>query len=67
MKILGAKAGYLRLPVPGGAVRVAMWITFAYLALNVVGNLASSSALEQAIFTPVSIVLALATLRLALT
>ncbi len=63
--VVAAKAGYL-----GGlrfrrTIDVAMWIVFVYFVLNVVGNVASSSSLERAIFTPLSVVLALLALRLA--
>jgi hypothetical protein len=44
---------------------VAIWVVFGYFVLNVVGNVASSSPLEQAVFIPVSVVLSLLALRLA--
>ena len=63
--VVGAKAGFI-----GGArlrrpARIGMWVVFGYFVLNVVGNLASTSGLERMIFTPVSIVVALLALRLA--
>jgi hypothetical protein len=64
--VVAAKAGFLG----GSSVRrpagIAMWVVFGYFVLNVFGNLASLSGLERAIFTPVSVILALVSLRLAL-
>ena len=39
---------------------------FGYFVLNVFGNVALTSKVERAVFTPVSLVLALLALRLAL-
>lgn len=64
--VAGARSGYLRVAWLQRAARVGSWILFAYFALNVLGNLASSSGLEKAIFVPVSVILAVAALRLAL-
>jgi hypothetical protein len=63
--VIAAKAGYLGLQSAGRAVSIAMWVVFGYFVLNVVTNLASTSSLERAIFTPVTVVLALFALRLA--
>lgn len=64
--IIAAKARYLGSGWPGRAVSVAMWCVFGYFAINVVANVASSSTLERAIFTPVSVILAALALRLAM-
>lgn len=48
------------------AARIGVWIMFIYFVLNTIGNLASSAATETIIFTPVTIVLSLLTLRLAI-
>jgi hypothetical protein len=63
--VVAAKVGYLGSRPAGRAVNVTMWIVFGYFALNVAANLASTSSLERAIFTPVSVVLAAFALRLA--
>jgi hypothetical protein len=63
--VVAAKAGFIgggRLRRPA---RIGMWAVFGYFVLNVAGNLASTSGWERAIFTPVSIVVALLALRLA--
>ena len=63
--VVAAKAGHLGPRVPRRAVSITMWVVFGYLTLNVAGNLASASSLERAVFTPVSVVLALLALRVA--
>lgn len=64
--IIAARVGLVRLPVPAKAIAVCTWVVFVYFLFNVLANLASTSTLEKAIFTPVSAVLALLTLRVAL-
>lgn len=43
---------------------VALWIIFAYLLLNTLGNLASGSVLEKLVFIPITILAALLVVRL---
>jgi hypothetical protein len=64
--VVASKAGYFRGTRFKTAVKVAMWIVFGYFVLNVFGNLMSTSLIERSIFTPVSIIVALLSLRLAL-
>jgi hypothetical protein len=64
--IVAARAGLVRIPVPSRLIAVCTWFVFAYFVFNVVANLASPSVLEKAIFTPLSVVLALLTLRVAM-
>ena len=63
--VVAAKAGYLKLPGPRRIVDVGVWVVGLYFALNTVGNLASMSGLERAIFTPVSLVLSVLAFWLA--
>jgi hypothetical protein len=63
--VVAARAGYIGSRLPRGAVQVAMWIVLGYFALNTAGNLASVSSVERAIFTPVSALMTLLALRLA--
>ncbi|RZT21424.1 hypothetical protein [Fictibacillus sp. BK138] len=63
--IIGLKAGYI---FPGKLKRTAnagVWIIFIFMIINTFGNLASTSGLETLIMTPLTIVLALLTFRLA--
>jgi len=47
-------------------INVAVWVIFAYMFLNTVGNLASGVTIEKLIFTPVSLLVAFFSLRLAI-
>ena len=62
---VAAKAGFIGSARVRGPARIMVWIMFGYFVLNVVGNLASASGVERAIFTPISAVVALLALRLA--
>jgi hypothetical protein len=64
--VIAAKVGYVKAGRFAGAVNVLVWIIFAYLLLNTAGNLASSSSTEKLIFTPITVIAALLTLRLAI-
>ncbi len=48
------------------AIRILLWIIFAYLLLNALGNLASGVSVENLIFAPISVLMALLVLRLAI-
>jgi hypothetical protein len=63
--VVAAKAGFVGGDRVRRPARIGMWVMFAYFVLNVVGNLAFASGLERAIFTPVSVIVALLALRLA--
>ncbi len=64
--IIAARLGYLRVGKFIGVIKVLMWVIFAYLLLNLLGNLASSFSLETWIFTPLTLLMAFLTLRLAI-
>ena len=63
--IIAAKVGYVRLPRLRKVVNIGAWIVFAYFTLNIIGNLASSASFEKLIFTPISVLLSVLALRLA--
>src|SRR5574339_351824 len=64
--IVAAKTGYLRTGKWSGVVNVGLWLIFAYLLLNTLGNLASGISVEKLIFAPITIFLALCAFRLAI-
>jgi len=66
--MLTAVLNHQRLIFPGYVKigRVVMWIMFVLFTANTIGNLFSLNELESIIFTPITLVLALQTLRLAL-
>jgi hypothetical protein len=64
--IIAAKTGYIRAGKLSGAVNIGVWLIFAYLLLNTLGNLASGVSFEKLLFAPVTILLALCAFRLAI-
>ncbi|RAK69441.1 hypothetical protein [Hymenobacter edaphi] len=63
---VAAWAGLLRVQVPAGLLRAVLWLMVALFALNTVGNLLSTNQFEKLVFTPLTLLLALLSLRLAL-
>jgi hypothetical protein len=66
MIIIAAKLGYLQAGRLSGAVNLGAWLIFAFLLLNTLGNLASRVTFESLFAAPLTIILALCALRLAL-
>jgi hypothetical protein len=64
--IIAAKAGYIKAGNLAGAVNILVWIIFIFLLLNTLGNLASGVSAENIIFAPITLILALCALRLAI-
>lgn len=66
MLIIAAKVGYVQAGKLSGAVNIGVWLIFAFLLLNTLGNLASGVSFENLIAAPITIILALCALRLAI-
>ena len=64
--VVAAKLGYLQAGKLSGVVNIGVWLIFAYLLLNTMGNLASGISFEKLVFAPITIILALCALRLAI-
>ena len=64
--IVSLKTGLLKAPVSPFFIRVCLWAMFALFLLNTLGNLASVNAFEKMVFTPLTLLLALFSLRLVL-
>jgi hypothetical protein len=64
--VVAAKIGYIDFDSLGRLIDILLWLIFAYLLLNTVGNLASRSSLEKFLFTPMTIAAALLVLRLTM-
>jgi len=58
--------GYVQVGKFYTAINIGVWLIFAYLLLNTLGNLASGISLEKLLFAPITIILALCALRLAI-
>lgn len=64
--VIAAKTGYVKVGKFAGVVNILIWVIFAFLLLNTLGNLASGISAENFIFAPVTLILALCALRLAI-
>lgn len=64
--IIAAKTGHINVGKLAGVINVLVWIIFAFLLLNTLGNLASGVSAENFIFAPITLLLALCALRLAI-
>ncbi len=64
--IIAAKVGYIQAGRYKRAVDIGAWIIFAFLILNTLGNLASGVSAENFVFAPITLLLALCALRVAL-
>jgi hypothetical protein len=65
LAVVGIRAGYLKIAINQTVVRVILWIMFALFVLNTVGNLLSHNSFEKLVFTPVTLILAIFSLRVA--
>jgi hypothetical protein len=66
MLIIAAKLGYMKAGRFSGIVNIGVWLIFVFLLLNTLGNLASGVSFENLVFAPITILLALCALRLAI-
>jgi uncharacterized membrane protein YhdT len=64
--LIAAKVDYIKAGRFRIIATVGVWIVFAYLLLNTVGNLVSAVSFENLIFAPITLILALCALRLAI-
>lgn len=66
MLIIAAKLGYMQAGKLSGIVNIGIWLIFAFLLLNTLGNLASGVSFENLVFAPITIILAFCAFRLAI-
>lgn len=66
MVITAARVGYVNAGRFVPVVRIGMWVMCAFFALNTVGNLNSAVSIETLIFAPITIILILLTVRVAI-
>ncbi|MCB0636571.1 MAG: hypothetical protein KDC54_08120 [Lewinella sp.] len=64
--IVARRAGWLKWGPGPRIIRILFWVMAGLFALNTLGNLASTSDLERAIFTPLTLLLVVFCWRLAL-
>lgn len=64
--MVAVKAGYLKLKLNPTLLQIIFGLMAGVFALNTVGNLLAETQLEKLVFTPLTLLLALCCLRLAL-
>lgn len=64
--IVMMQAGLLKVNVKPVVLRIAFWCMFVLFSINTVGNIFSSNELERLIFTPLTLLLAVFSFRLAI-
>jgi len=65
--VAGIKAGYLKIGINQVMIRVILWMMFAIFVMNTLGNLLSDNRFEKIVFAPVTFILSILSLRVALT
>ena len=66
MLIIAAKTGYIKAGKFSAVVNIGVWLIFAFMILNTLGNLASGISFENLVFAPITIILAFCAYRLAM-
>jgi hypothetical protein len=64
--LVAAKLDYIQAGRFRILASIGMWVMLAYLLLNTAGNLASAVRLENLLFAPITLILAICALRLAI-
>lgn len=64
--VVAIKTNILKIDLPQLFLKIILWLMFLLFLLNTLGNLFSLNKFEQFVFTPVTLVLSLLSLRLAL-
>jgi hypothetical protein len=64
--IIATKMNLLKSGKSNKFINIGVWVVFAYLILNTLGNFASGVTAETLVFGPLTIVMAFCALRLAL-
>jgi hypothetical protein len=66
LAVVGIYAGILKMKINRTIIKAAFWLMFGLFLLNTIGNLLSLNQLEKVLFTPVTLLLSLFSLRLAI-
>ena len=64
--LVSIKAKWRYVHIPKKTEKIAFWLMFGLFALNTLGNLFAISAFEKIIFTPITFILAVLCLRIAI-
>lgn len=64
--IVSLRGRLLKTTIPPLVITIALWLMVILFILNTVGNVLSENRVERIVFTPLTIILALLSLRLAI-
>jgi hypothetical protein len=64
--IVASRMGYVKVLINRKVIRVILWLMVILFSLNTIGNLMAFNNLETYIFTPITFLMALFSLRLAI-
>lgn len=64
LAVVAIHSGYLKVSINPMIIKAALWFMFVLFLLNTLGNLFSSNELEKMVFTPLTILLSVFSLRL---
>lgn len=65
LAVVAMHAGILRLTVSPVIIKIALWTMFVLFLVNTFANMLSENAMEKIIFTPLTFLLSMFSLRLA--
>jgi hypothetical protein len=66
LAVMAIYAGYVKVRISSVVINGVLWIMFVMFFLNTIGNLFSHNDLEKMIFTPITVLLSLGCLQLAI-
>ncbi len=66
LTIVAVKAGFIPLKLPVLAFKITFWAMFVLFLLNTLGNLASVNDFERWVFPPITLLMAIFSLRIAI-
>lgn len=66
LAVVSIYAGILKVNLHPTVIKAALWVMFAIFLLNTVGNMLSNNEMEKIVFTPLTLLLSLFSLRLAI-
>ena len=66
LTVVGSRAEIIPLKLPARAYKLIFWAMFLLFLLNTLGNLASVNDFERFAFTPITLAMAICSLRVAL-
>jgi hypothetical protein len=64
--IIALKSGYLKINKFTKSINIGVWVIGVFFLLNTIGNIASAVIIENLVFGPLTLIMAILALRLAL-